>query len=121
MRSPDVDYRAELEPLVRGEAGQFDLAICFNVLDHTVNPREIYEGYMGLLAPGGRFLFQVNLLDTSAPRSEEHARMHPSPFDQDKIRGWLDEYCSAYEVDLGDTLSPDNERWFMAWGRRDRK
>ena len=55
-RSGTVRYCSRLEDLLPAEAGAFDLAICFNVLDHTRGSRQLFDSFMELVKPGGRFL-----------------------------------------------------------------
>jgi SAM-dependent methyltransferase len=39
----------------------YDLAICYNVLDHTRNPEKILENIFNMLVPGGYFLLGVDI------------------------------------------------------------
>jgi SAM-dependent methyltransferase len=120
VRSPSVRYVDDLPALVARQSGGFDLGICFNVLDHTEEPRPIWDAFMRLVAPGGRFLVQVNTVRDGFPRTDEHRAMHPSPFSEQKISAWIREVCSEPTIERTDQPSGDNEFWFMAWGRKDR-
>jgi SAM-dependent methyltransferase len=40
----------------------FDLAICYNVLDHTRNPKRIVKNVFEMLVPGGYFLLMVTTI-----------------------------------------------------------
>ncbi len=118
VRSRDIDYVPALEPLVKERAGTFDFGICYNVIDHTDEPRELFDQFFSLIRPGGAFLFQVNLVDLTRPRSSEHTRMHPSTFDAETVRSWISEYADDWDEYLRDELSPDNEHYFMVWSTR---
>ena len=118
LRSPDIEYVAALDPLVEARREEFDLGICYNVIDHTDEPRAVFDRYFALIRPGGHFLFQVNLVDLGKPRSAEHTRMHPSTFDAKTVRAWIGDYADAWDEYMRDELSPDNERFFMLWGAK---
>lgn len=120
-RSQSIEYTEDFDELVRNGRQSFDLGICFNVIDHTTNPRELFETYMSLIRRGGRFVFQVNTVREGLPRPPEHEAMHPSPFTLEKIRLWLGEYASSYSSRLVDRPSANNEFFFMAWGYKNRK
>jgi SAM-dependent methyltransferase len=118
VRKADVEYYCDLKDLCQANPGGFDLAICFNVLDHTDRPRELFTAYMALLKPGGRFLFQVNTVHPGGPRSPDHGRMHPSPLTIEKVRSWLDEYSEGYDTHVETRPTREHEYPFMAWGRK---
>lgn len=119
-RCNGVRYVSELAPLVEAERGAFDLAICFNVLDHATDPRDLFDAFMALIRPGGRFLFQLNVVKEGEERPEAHARMHPSPFTVEQITAWIDEYSLGYHPHYDQTPSIENEYFFAAWGRKNR-
>ena len=118
-RSGTVRYCSRLEELLPAEAGAFDLAICFNVLDHTREPRQLFDSFMALVKPGGRFLLQVNTVKEGAERPAEHARMHPSPLAVETVRSWLAEYSSRCEDVLSAEPTAVGEYFFMSFGYRD--
>ncbi|MFL5328628.1 MAG: class I SAM-dependent methyltransferase [Gemmataceae bacterium] len=118
IRSQSITYVTDLDELLRDAAGTFDLAICFNVLDHTNDPRGLFEQYMALLKPGGRFLFEVNTIAPNSRQSEEHRQMHPSPFTVGKITSWLSEYSRDYQQIVSNDPSPEKEYFFMSWGTK---
>ncbi len=120
VRSGGVKYVSELEPLCQTDRQAFDFAICFNVLDHTTQPRQLFDICMDLLKPGGRFLFQVNTVKEGETFPQEHARMHPSPLKVEEICNWLDDYSSDYRKVYCDEFSEIKEYFFMAWGHKDR-
>ena len=120
VRAPNVEYVDDFGVLTAGNVGAFDLGICFNVLDHTDDPRQIWDGFMSMIRPGGRFLVQVNTVRDQFPRTAEHQAMHPSPFSERKILEWVRSVCDAPVIERTDEPSSDNEFWFMAWGRKDR-
>lgn len=115
-RNPDIEYTVDFSGLLRAGCGTFDLGICFNVLDHTTEPRALFDSFMDLIKPGGRFLFEVNTVKEGEPQTETHRKMHPSPFTAEKIGAWLDEYGRGYQKTHADQPSPENEYFFMAWG-----
>jgi SAM-dependent methyltransferase len=120
-RSGAVRYHSRLDDLLPAETGAFDLAICFNVLDHTRSARKLFDSFMALVKPGGRFLLEVNTVRPGAERSAEHARMHPSPLAVETVRSWVAEYSGRCQ----DYLCPDptglNEYFFMSFGYKDRR
>jgi SAM-dependent methyltransferase len=120
-RSGDVLYCSHIEELLPAHAGAFDLAICYNVLDHTRAPRKLFDSFMELVKPGGRYLFQVNTVKEGEERSVEHARMHPSPFTAEQIRSWFDDYSGDCQTVVSDAPTALNEYYFMAFGRKDRR
>ena len=119
-RSDQIFYCSHIEDLLPANAQAFDLAICYNVLDHTRTPRKLFESFMELVKPGGRFLFQVNTVREGVERPVEHARMHPSPFTAEKIRSWIDQYSGDCQTFLETNPTSLNEYFFMAFGRKDR-
>jgi SAM-dependent methyltransferase len=118
-QSGKVQYVLDLGKLTAKSKGKFDLGICFNVLDHTTDSRGLFDAYMSLIKPGGRFLFEVNVV--GGPRSEAHARMHPSPLTREMVRAWFDEYSEGYEQCYFDEPTPENEHFFMVWGLKNRR
>jgi len=118
-RSGTVRYCSRIEELLPAEAGAFDLAICFNVLDHTRESRKLFDSFMELVKPGGRFLLQVNTVRGLADRSAEHARMHPSPLTVETVRSWLAEYSSNRQDVLSAEPSQLHEYFFMSFGHKD--
>lgn len=120
VRRNAVEYFRELGPLVESGRESFDLAICFNVLDHATDPRILFDAFMALIRPNGRFLFQLNVVKAGEERPEAHARMHPSPFTREEISAWLDEYSKGYRTRFDAQPTADNEYFFMAWGRKNR-
>ncbi|MGA2796163.1 MAG: class I SAM-dependent methyltransferase [Thermoguttaceae bacterium] len=117
-RTGGVEYIADLEHLCQTGKNSFDMAICFNVLDHTTQPRQLLHNFMSLLRDEGQFLFQVNTVKEGETRPEDHARMHPSPMSIKKISNWLDEYSRDYQTLYSDKPTELNEYSFMAWGRK---
>ena len=120
-RSGTVRYCSRLDDLLPSEAGAFDLAICFNVLDHTRDSRKLFDSFMSLVKPGGRFLLQVNTVREGADRLPEHARMHPSPLTVETVRSWLAEYSSRCQDVLSAEPTPFGEYFFMSFGYKDRR
>jgi SAM-dependent methyltransferase len=113
-----VRYHSDLGQLLAQGKGQFDLGICFNVLDHTTDPRGLLAAYMSLIKQGGRFLFQVNTV--GGPRSELHGRMHPSPLSPDTVRAWIGDYSSDFREYFKEERTEENEHFFMLWGHKNR-
>lgn len=59
-RARGLDVRhAALEEVLAAEAGTYDAVVLSHVLEHVERPRELMQGVMRLLAPGGRVLFSV--------------------------------------------------------------
>jgi SAM-dependent methyltransferase len=117
-QSGQVRYHSDLDQLLARGKGQFDLGICFNVLDHTTDPRGLLAAYMSLIKQGGRFLFQVNTV--GGPRSELHGRMHPSPLSPGTVRAWIGEYSSDFREYFKEERTEENEHFFMLWGHKNR-
>jgi SAM-dependent methyltransferase len=118
-RNGTVRYCSRIEDLLPAEAGAFDLAICFNVLDHTRESRRLFDSFMELVKPGGRFLLQVNTVKEGAERLAEHARMHPSPLAVETVRSWLAEYSSHCQDFLSAEPTEFHECFFMSFGYKD--
>jgi hypothetical protein len=76
---------------------------------------------MALLKPGGRFLFQLNTVKDGETRSEVHASMHPSPFTREAICDWIGRYSRGFRQHYVDEPTAENEYFFMAWGRKNRR
>ncbi len=115
-RSGAVEYICDVKELLKSERDSFDLGICFNVLDHVLDPKGLLDSLMSFIKSGGRFLVQVNTVKEGSQRSEEHKAMHPSPIKADDICGWLSDYSQDYEKMLSNDPTPENEYFFMAWG-----
>jgi len=60
-RSPLKFFQTSAEKL-QFESAQFDLIVCYNVLDHTLNPYAILDEIHRVLRPGGYFLLGLDAL-----------------------------------------------------------
>ena len=115
IRSDGIAYTASWTDVLE-RRDTFDLAICFNVLDHTDDPDEILRGMMDGLKTGGQFLVQVNTVREGFEQTPEHRAMHPSPITSPQIQAMLAPYCSKLQCEITNEPSADNEFWFMGWG-----
>jgi SAM-dependent methyltransferase len=118
-QSGRVRYYSDLGQLLARGKARFDLGICFNVLDHTTDPRGLLAAYMSLIKRDGRFLFQVNTV--GGPRSEVHARMHPSPLTPETVKSWIGDYSTGFREFFSETPTDENEHFFMVWGHKNRR
>jgi SAM-dependent methyltransferase len=118
VRSGTVRYYSGIEDLLPAQAGAFDLAICFNVLDHARTSRQLFDSFMALVKPGGRFLLQVNTVRAGEDRPAEHARMHPSPLTVETVRSWINEYSGDCQDILYAEPTEYREYFFMSFGHK---
>jgi SAM-dependent methyltransferase len=118
VRTAAITYTSDFDELMRTRTGSFDAGICFNVLDHTTEPRQLFDAFMTLIKPGGRFILQVNTVREGEERPAEHRDLHPSPFTLERIRSWLGEYGPGFQETAATEPSAQNEYFFMAWGER---
>jgi len=69
-----------------------DLVICFNMLDHTIDPDHVMKELYRIAKPNAEFLFQVNLYRHKSEilsRPPEHAALHPHCFLLDEMPAFL--------------------------------
>lgn len=118
-RGSDINYLSERQELV-DLPESFDFGICHNMIDHTDEPEWWFDTLFRKLRPGGRFLFQVNVSRADLPQSDEHRRMHPSPFLHAQIIEWLGAKSDDFQHVLAETPSTDGEQHFLAWGLKTR-
>jgi SAM-dependent methyltransferase len=119
FRDPAIEYVCD-RALLSADGRPFDLAICHNVLDHTDDPAGWFNDLFARLAPGGRFIVQVNLSTPDLPRSAEHARMHPSPLSLEQVMAWLAAKSQQFEHFVEHQPNGDNEFYFLSWGTKTR-
>jgi 2-polyprenyl-3-methyl-5-hydroxy-6-metoxy-1,4-benzoquinol methylase len=117
IRSKSIHYTTAWQEILEGEQ-EFDLVICFNVLDHTEHPKNVLAHMMHLLKSRGRFLIQVNTVREGCQRTPEHQKMHPSPIEVAMIQEMISAYSDSFTCNIENTPSKDNEFWFMAWGNK---
>jgi SAM-dependent methyltransferase len=117
FRSPNIRYQSERSEL-SGLVADFDLGICHNVIDHTDRPDWWFDTLFSKVRLGGRFLFQVNLTRHDVPQTEEHRRMHPSPFVFEQVMEWLAAKSGQFSHIHSDEPSVDGEFYFLAWGTK---
>jgi SAM-dependent methyltransferase len=116
-RSPRIRYIGDRDDLTTLPSN-FDLALCHNVLDHTSDPDFWFNTLFDKLRDDARFLIQLNLTLPALHQSEEHRRMHPSPFTYDQIMSWLSTKSSKFKHILSPEPTPDGEAYFLAWGKK---
>lgn len=71
-----------------------DLSICFNVLDHTYNPKKVIQNLVRISKKNADVLFQLNVFaseDEFKTKSGLHAELHPHSFTKDSITKLLEE------------------------------
>jgi SAM-dependent methyltransferase len=60
LRSRDLEVYGSLDELASGgQTRRFDLILHFFVLEHIARPLRFFERLLGLLAPGGRIVFEI--------------------------------------------------------------
>lgn len=99
-------------------APAYDFGVCHNVIDHSDDPAALFNRFMGLIRPGGRFLFQVNTIRADVPRTEEHRRMHPSPMTLEQVRDWVSSASDDNRWVVSQEPSTDGEFHFLSWGTK---
>ena len=117
IRSETIKYTSVWKEVTEKKQ-EFDLAICFNVLDHTDDPEKVLAQMMAALKSGGQFLIQVNTVRDGYERTAEHKKMHPSSIKANEMQKIISEYCNSFKCDISNTPSADNEFWFMVWGHK---
>jgi SAM-dependent methyltransferase len=119
FRDSVIEYISDRRNFLEDPAS-FDLAICHNALDHTDDPARWFDDLFGRLAPGGRFIFQVNLSKPEVPQSPEHRRLHPSPITFEQALAWLTTKSDGFEYVLDREPNRDSEFYFLSWGQKTR-
>lgn len=93
LQKSDVIYHSDAAESVPGIPDNYaDLVICFNMLDHTINPNQVMKELHRIAKPNADFLFQVNLYrhkSEIANRPPEHAALHPHIFLLEEIDEFL--------------------------------
>ncbi|HVC55827.1 MAG TPA: class I SAM-dependent methyltransferase [Stellaceae bacterium] len=117
FRSADVEYLVDRDRF-RQDPTLFELGICHNVIDHTDDPAGWFNTLFAKIAPGGRFIFQVNLSKAETPQVPAHRRMHPSPITFEQVSAWLGAKSDAFDHFCETQANRDGEYYFLAWGRK---
>ena len=116
LRSGHINYFSDSNKLAA--IPEVDFGICFNVLDHTEDARRWFVTFFERIKHGGAFLLSVNTVREDLERTEEHKKMHPSPLNVNTVLHWLSEVSADYDHWISEAPSPDNEFFFIAWGRK---
>jgi SAM-dependent methyltransferase len=97
-----------------------DLVICFNMLDHTIDPVKVMNELSRIAKPGADFLFQLNLYksrEEALSRPSSHAAMHPHVFFLDDMERYLQSFgFQILKSHCRDEPSPCGEYFFIASG-----
>ena len=97
---------------------KFDFAICHNVIDHTEDPAWWFNLFFDKIDMNREFIFQVNLSRSDVPQTEEHRKMHPSPFERNQVLDWLGRKSDDFNIYEDPGKSRDGEFYFLAWGKK---
>jgi len=94
-----------------------DLAICYNMLDHVMDPVKILNNIFKVLKCDAPLLFQINVYDSEQEinnKSGVHAELHPHSFTRDSIVELLNHNGFKIESEnLFDHLNECGERYFI--------
>lgn len=93
--------------------GCADLVVCYNMLDHVLDPEKVMEQVARVAKPGAQLLFQVNVYASPAEiakKSGLHAELHPHSFTTQSAIAILEKYgfdvsnshCSPVANDCGE-------------------
>lgn len=97
-----------------------DLVICFNMLDHTIDPKQVMNELLRIAKPDADFLFQVNLYREESEilnRPAEHAALHPHTFLLDNMPGFLESHrCKVSKSHCRKEPTPCGEYYFISSG-----
>ncbi len=94
-----------------------DLVICYNMLDHVIDPDAVLRQIKRVLKNNSHLLFQINVYDSKTEienKTGTHAELHPHSFTRDTIVEKLNEFGFKVEKE---NLSPHkndcDERFFI--------
>jgi ubiquinone/menaquinone biosynthesis C-methylase UbiE len=97
-----------------------DLVICFNMLDHTIDPDKVLKELHRIAKPDAAFLFQVNLYREKNQifnRPLAHAALHPHTFLLDEMLETLDLHrLKVLKSHCRQEPTPCGEYYFIAVG-----
>jgi SAM-dependent methyltransferase len=101
-------------------SGSADLVICFNMLDHTIDPEKVLKELHRIAKPEAAFLFQVNLYrekNQILKRPPEHAALHPHTFVLDEMLETLEKNgLKVLKSHCRQEPTPCGEYYFIAAG-----
>lgn len=95
-----------------------DLAICFNVIDHTDNPEFHVSELFRLLRPQGKFIIEVNCHKEGFEGTAEHAKMHPSPLNSEEVQALVQQFGKIHGSELATEPTADQEFPYLIWGEK---
>lgn len=100
--------------------GSADLVICFNVLDHTRDPRQVVENLARVAKTGADLLFQLNVYSSPAEmqkKPRKHAELHPHSLDADTVLRLLRRHrFDIRRQRLSDEADHNGEHFFICAG-----
>jgi len=104
------------------ECGCADLAVCFNMLDHTYCPDQVMKEIARSTKAGGELFFQLNVYRTTdelSRRAPEHAALHPSPFLLEEAIQTIQRYgFDILRQSCTEGTNPCGEYYFMCAARK---
>lgn len=90
VASKEIHYLRSIGENLPFTSEKFDVAICYNVLDHTVDPKKVFEETSRVLKPQGTFLLCVNIHSTMIRALNslwrELDKEHPYHFGLDQVK-----------------------------------
>jgi SAM-dependent methyltransferase len=94
-----------------------DLSICYNMLDHVYNPKEVMQQIARVTKQNGLFLFQVNVYRSQEDilqKSGLHAELHPYSFTPESALEIIREHgFSVLNQHLSDSPNECKEYYFI--------
>lgn len=81
----------------------FDWVVCWNVIDHTPNPKKMADELFRVLKPNGKLYFEVNFDDQLAPP-------HYDLWNEDKVR----EYFGNRKLVYSNIIKREGQRCYYA-------
>ena len=94
-----------------------DLVICYNMLDHVIEPSKVLHQIKRVIKSDGILLFQINVYDSDLEiqnKSGVHADLHPHSFTRDSITNLLDQHgFKVTKESLAEWKNECDERFFI--------
>ena len=95
-----------------------DLIICYNMLDHVLDPDRIMKECERVAKQGSYMLFQVNIYKDATFKKGEHKLLHPHTFTETSALEILEKYnFKAYKKRISEEPSDEGEYGFLIAAR----
>lgn len=94
-----------------------DLSICFNVLDHTYDPKKVIEHLTRISKKNAVILFQLNVFGSESEfenKSGLHAELHPHSFTKDSLIALLEDCgLKVVKFKMSEGRNPEGEYFLI--------